>query len=98
MENQILRLIPTEPLLAERAADYYQRNRAFLKDFEPVREERFFTADGQREILEQELQDWNEARAYRFYIQPAENPQRIIGVIGLNNVVWGGVSFRVPGV
>lgn len=92
MKNELLCLTPAESWLAEPAADYYRRNRVFLKGFEPVREERFFTADGQREVLEKELGDREAGRGYRFYIQPAERPHHIIGVIGLNNVVWG--AFR----
>lgn len=92
MQNEFLRLTPADPSLAPAVADYYERNRAFLAAFEPVREERFFTVEGQRELLEQEVQEREARRAYRFYIQPVDQPQTIIGVIGLNNVVWG--AFR----
>ena len=30
-----------------------------------------------------------ERTAFRFYIKPVGEPQKIIGIIGLNHVVWG---------
>ena len=30
-----------------------------------------------------------EKTAFRFYIKSTDHPQKIIGIIGLNNVVWG---------
>ena len=85
-------LTPADPALAEELAAFYRRNRAFLQAFEPVREESFFTSGHQRGILEQEAADWQARRAYRFYLRPTEDPERIIGSIGLNHVVWG--AFR----
>lgn len=87
-----LRLIPADPTLAESVAEYYRRNRSFLQPFEPEREEDFFTAAHQRTLLEQEAEAARRKAAYRFYIQLLEEPERIIGAIGLSNVVWG--AFR----
>ena len=33
--------------------------------------------------------EYEARRAFRFYIMLTEQPSKIIGVIGLNNVVWG---------
>lgn len=89
MENSFFRLIPASPALAELAASYYQRNRAFLERFEPRREEAFFTIPFQRELLEQEALNQQEKTGFRFYLIPAGEPEKIIGCIGLNHVIWG---------
>ena len=88
MAAEKLRLTPASSGLADQAADYYRRNREFLRPFEPEREEDFFTPEHQRRVLEEEERAWRERSAFRFYIQP-EGEERVIGVIGLNNIVWG---------
>lgn len=89
MKNQYIQLVPADLSLAERAVDYYKRNRAFLGSFEPVRNEEFFTLPYQREVLKREMRAHEEKTGFRFYITPANQPAQIIGIIGLNNVIWG---------
>lgn len=91
MENQWIELVPADLSLAGQAADYYQRNREFLRPFDPMREDSFFSAEHQREILAQEVRARQERTGFRFYIRPV-GQQAVIGIIGLNNVVWG--AFR----
>lgn len=91
-QNPPIRLLPAEPALAAALADYYRRNRDFLRPFEPAREEEFFTPAHQRTLLEGEVLARSARTGYRFYIVPEDMPGRIIGSIGLNNVVWG--AFR----
>lgn len=88
MKNQLIQLMPADLSLAELAVDYYKRNREFLEAFEPVRDEKFFSLEHQREIIKQEMLQWEEKTAFHFYIMPVRQPDRIIGMIGLNNVVW----------
>lgn len=89
MQNQLIQLIPADLSLAEQVVDYYQRNRKFLEKFEPMRTEDFFSLAYQREVLQKEMADCKEKTAFRFYIKLVEQPEKIIGIIGLNNVVWG---------
>ncbi|MCC8084189.1 MAG: GNAT family N-acetyltransferase, partial [Clostridium sp.] len=89
MENQYIKLVPADPSLAEQVVDYYKRNRAFLEAFEPVRSEEFFSLEYQRAVLKKEVVDYEARTAFRYYIMPMEQPSKIIGIIGLNNVVWG---------
>lgn len=89
MKNQFIQLVPADPSLAQQVVDYYQRNRAFLQAFEPVREEEFYSLEYQRATLEREMAQYEARTAFRFYIIPAEQPSKVIGLIGLNNVVWG---------
>ena len=74
---------------AEQAADYYCRNREFLREYGPRREAAFFTAERQQEILEQEIRSQQAKLSFRFYIKPMAEPEKIIGIAALNNVVYG---------
>lgn len=89
MKNQYIELVPADLSLAEQVADYYKRNRDFLEAFEPVRSEEFFSLEYQRETLKKEMVEYEARTAFRFYIMSTEQPPKIIGIIGLNNVVWG---------
>ena len=46
-----LLLLPAETSLAKGIAEYYLRNREFLRAFEPQRDESFFTEETQRELF-----------------------------------------------
>lgn len=92
LETENLRLIPADPALAEQLAQYYRRNRSFLQPFEPLREEDFYTAAYQRVLLAQEVEAEKQRQGYRFYLRLKGRPDRLIGCIGLNQVVWG--AFR----
>ena len=65
---------------------YYCDNREYLKAFEPVREDAFYTEAYQSDALEAMRQDWEAQRAYRFFICLSDT---VIGSIALNNVVMG---------
>lgn len=92
MYSGTITLVEADPALAEALACYYRRNRDFLRQFEPAREEKFFTPACQKELLLREMEERQAGRGYRFYIKDANRPGEIIGSIGLNNVVWG--AFR----
>ena len=92
MQNEFLELLPADVSLAEQAADYYCRNREFLREYEPRRSGEFFQQEYQREVLQKEMDDFQKRAAFRFYMKLLDQPHKIIGAIGLNNVVWG--AFR----
>lgn len=89
LEDDRLRLLPAQEKLALRCAEFYVRNRAFLRPFEPQRPPAFFTVEGQREVLQQDEQAAQARRSYRFYLERKGFSQELIGCIGLNEVVWG---------
>lgn len=89
MKNQYIQLVPADLSLGGQVADYYKRNRSFLESFEPVRSEEFFSLEYQQAVLKKEMSEYEERTAFRFYILSVEQPEKIIGIIGLNNVVWG---------
>lgn len=89
MNNKYIQLVPANLSLAKQVVDYYKRNRGFLESFEPVRGEEFFSLEYQRTALKNEIVEYEARTAFRYYIMSMEHPSKIIGVIGLNNVVWG---------
>ena len=89
MKNQHIELIPPDPSLAEALCAYYTRNREFLRAFEPVREEAFFTPAYQAEILRGEQLARAQGTGCRFYIRPVGQQEKIIGSVGLNNIIRG---------
>lgn len=89
LKNNLIELVPTNINLTEQLVDYYKRNKEFLKEYEPQRAESFFTIEFQKEILKKEVKAWEEKKAFRFYIKTLEEPNKIIGLIGLNEIVYG---------
>ena len=89
LKTERLLLLPAKEDLAPRLAEYYRRNRDFLRSFEPPREEDFFTAARQRALLVQEAEAAEQNTSRRFYLQLPDQPDRIVGMVGLNNIVWG---------
>lgn len=65
---------------------YYDRNRDFAREFEPVRSEAFYTEAYQNELLESLKEDWESQRGYCFFIFLSD---MLIGKIALNNIVMG---------
>ena len=90
LNHHQLCLLPPEPRFSRALAAFYQKNREFFRPFNPARDEEFFTEAYQRQVLEQEHLAWQQRTSYRFYIFLPHDPETIIGIIGLNNVVWGG--------
>lgn len=89
-----LQLIPADMSLAEEAADYYRRNREFLKEFEPEHGEEFYTAYGQKMGLIAEEIAMKRGNICRFYIRHKDMPGKIIGVISLSDITMGFFLFR----
>ena len=88
-ETKRLLLLPADQSLAKMVVDYYCRNRNFFEPFDPQREADFFTADYQRRLLLQDEENRERGVGFRFYLVRREEPDQIIGMVALNNVVWG---------
>ena len=69
--------------------DYYKRNREFLKPWEPIREEFYYTPDYQRMIIENHLRNYDLGLEVRLWIFKKNEPDKIIGTMGLSNIVRG---------
>jgi ribosomal-protein-alanine N-acetyltransferase len=65
------------------------RNRAFLTEWEPTRDESFFTPAGQARELALDDAAWRTATGFPFAILDAGEGDRLIGRVALANVVRG---------
>jgi ribosomal-protein-alanine N-acetyltransferase len=65
------------------------RNRAFLSEWEPTREESFFTPAGQARELALDDAAWRTATGFPFAVLDAGAGDRLIGRVALANVVRG---------
>lgn len=84
-----LLLVLAEPSLAAAVADYYRRNKAFFEAVDPKRDDTFFTEEYQRRVLQMDQENADRAAGFRFYLCLKEKPEEIIGMVALNNIVWG---------
>lgn len=81
IELKILTPEDTEYML-----DYYLRNREFLQPFEPAREEKFFTLEGQKQNLMESYKSFLNGSNLNFGIYLNK---KLIGKIQITNIVLG---------
>ena len=65
------------------------RNREFLAEWEPTREESFFSPAGQARELALDDAAWRTGTGFPFMVLDAEADERLIGRVALANVVRG---------
>lgn len=68
---------------------YYMNNCEFLKSFEPIREELFYTDEYQECVLKSQRDDWKSQKSCHFYICMKDEPSQVIGIVALNNIIKG---------
>ncbi len=81
-------LLSSVPSLAESVANFYQKNKNFLKPFEPLRPQEFYTAAFQQKELENNIEAANTGQLFRFWICKKEADSAIIGTVCLSNIVY----------
>lgn len=69
--------------------DYYLRNKSFLEEWEPSKDEKFYVKQYHKKQLEKELSDIENDRSFRLWIFKKQDEGRIIGSVGFNNIVKG---------
>ena len=87
--TQHLALRTLEAADADMVLQYFDRNRAFLKRWEPEREEAFYTADYHRELLDKEQAEMDAGRMLKLWIFKKDDPARVIGSVAFNSIVRG---------
>ena len=68
--------------------DYLVRNRDFLSEWEPVRDEAYYTLPSMLELIRAEHADHRRQSAMKLHISK-KGEKRIIGYVGLSNIVRG---------
>lgn len=86
-ENLIL--LSPDKNFAQPLLDYYVRNKDFFERFDPAREDGFYSIENMMKILETEIAAENEKKGYRFYVFSKKAPDKIIGFVGLLNIIYG---------
>lgn len=71
---------------SEKLLNFYIRNREYLKPFDPLRKEEFFTLEAQRKDLENSFNDYLNGKSYNFGIFKDGS---LIGKIRISSIVYG---------
>jgi ribosomal-protein-alanine N-acetyltransferase len=66
--------------------DYMQRNREFLAEWEPLRNEEYYTLEYQKNQLENQIAD---STALKLWISKKGDEDNVIGAMGFTNIVKG---------
>lgn len=88
-ERIVLKVL--EPSDSPQVLEYYLRNREFLKEWEPVRTEEFYTLEFQEKQLQNDLEAFKNGISIRFwiFIKSTSGSTKLIGSIALSNIVRG---------
>lgn len=92
LETARLILRPAHPRLAKAAADYYARNEAFLRPFEPAHHPDFCTVAYQKALMRQDRAAAKADEGLRYWVFRKDAPDTAIGCVALNNIILG--AFR----
>jgi len=84
-----LRLIPSGPEWAAAALDYQCRNRVHFTEWDPAPGELFFTEHYWSARLRQRSREWEEGRGMSFLLTPVADPETVIGIASISNIVRG---------
>lgn len=69
--------------------EYYLRNREFLKEWEPVRTDEFYTLSFHHNQLRMEAESIQKGNLLRLWMFPKDDRQKPIGMISFSNIVRG---------
>lgn len=69
--------------------NYYWDNKEYLRPYEPIKPDNFYTKDYWLEHVDLIRYDFNEGKSLKLFIFANFNSNEIIGMINLNNIVKG---------
>ena len=84
-----LAFLPATPALARPVAAFYHRNRLAFAPFDAVKEDSFFTPQGQEKLLASDLAQAERDMRYRFFAVQPRHPGKVIGMFCLDCVIRG---------
>ncbi len=88
-ETDRLILKVLHPSSARLVLDYYLRNIKFPAGWEPVKGGDFYTLPFQADVLANDLENIENGGALRLWLFKRDDPERVIGMVGFNNIVRG---------
>ena len=86
-QNLILKSI--DKTYTDQVLDYYIKNKGFLNQWEPIKNEEFYTKAFQENQIEKEIDSINSGSSFRLWIFKKKDDSRIIGSVAFNNIVRG---------
>ncbi|QHW34249.1 GNAT family N-acetyltransferase [Paenibacillus rhizovicinus] len=90
LNTKRLQLLVIDESYAERALAFVMRNREALAEWEPERNEAYFTLESQRKLIQQDRLGMNEGQSIRFWLKLAgESDGELIGTASISNIVRG---------
>ncbi len=92
LETERLLLKVIDETYAKRVLDYVTRNKEFMKEWEPIGNDDFYTLDYHDQQLKKELEHITNGSMFKVWIFKKEDKElnKIIGFISLNNIIRGG--------
>lgn len=77
-----------EPRYAKKVLEYYIRNSKFLKEWDPTRENYFYTITHQRNLLKEDIHDFKIKSQIKFWLI-TKDTKEIIGNVCFSNIIMG---------
>ena len=76
---------------SEALLDFYFRNKDFLREWEPIKDEEFYSPDIQKEIIQNDIESIINGNSLKLWIIKKEEADtgRVIGMLAFSNIVWG---------
>ncbi len=87
-QTQRLYLKILKPYHAKNVLEYYRRNASFLKEWDPKRDDYFYTLSLQRQLLKDDLTDFKNKTLVKFWLI-SKDTNKIIGNVCFSNIIMG---------
>jgi [ribosomal protein S5]-alanine N-acetyltransferase len=97
LDTPRLRLQAPSAGLAPALLSFHRRNAAHLAPWDPPQAPGFLTLETQALRIEQARLAFERGEALRWWLQPLDDPRRIIGVVGLSQLARGAFHSAVLG-
>lgn len=73
----------------EKVLEYFYTNKEFLREWETVRDEKFYTLSFQKQLLKDDYKKFLDGGRIRFWLFLKDDPDKVIGTISLDNIIRG---------
>ena len=87
-QTERLKLITAKEVTAEAVLNYYEVNKKHLGEWEPKRDDSFYTVEKHNEILERDKTTLDNRNGLKLYI--TLDGKEVIGILNFFNIIYGG--------
>ena len=77
------------PTFASKTLTFYENNKDFLEEYEPLRQSFFYTKQHQKQLLKWDLDGFHRSAMVRIWIFRKEDLTTPIGTIAISNITRG---------